>query len=369
MKKEIKNLSEQVAAFAQSQAYIDGLLRKAPCWLTADSEHGEVILSTRIRLARNFRAFPFPAMAKRQELEKVLELTRTACGKIKLLEEARYLDMKDLDEIGEKILVERRLISPAFANAPHPRLVAIGASEFASIMVNEEDHLRIQAIQPGLALQEAWRLISRLDDELSEQVDYAFSPQFGYLTSCPTNVGTGMRASIQIHLPALALQQQVEKVIKNLAPSEIAVRGFYGEGSEIMGNIYQISNQLTLGRTETAIVNRLEVVAHQFVEREQEARGNLFEQARLLLEDKVFRALAILQSARQISSQEFLKRLSYVRLGVDLGLIKGLELNAMSELMLLTQPAHMQKLHGTFADAESRDVLRAEIIRQKFKIH
>ncbi|MDQ7052418.1 MAG: hypothetical protein Q9P14_05830 [candidate division KSB1 bacterium] len=204
-----------------------------------------------------------------------------------------------------------------------------------------------------------------MDDELSEYLSYAFSEQFGYLTACPTNTGTGMRASILIHLPALSILDEVERIIRELAPSEIAVRGFYGEGTEVIGNIFQISNQLTLGRTETAIIDRLEIVANKFIEMEQEARERLLNQQRVDLEDRIFRALGILSHARIMSSLELMNHLSMVRLGVDLGFIDGLTPVLLNELMIFTQPAHMQKLDQSLEDSHQRDVARAEMIRKK----
>ncbi|MFQ5630196.1 MAG: protein arginine kinase [bacterium] len=365
MKKTIKDITEQATKFASTQAGIESLLSKTPAWVFANREDNQIILSTRIRLARNLKSVPFPSTAKNEQLEQVIETTEQASAFIKMLQGAYLIKLQELDDISEKLLVERRLVSPVFASANHARMVIIDKNEFVSIMVNEEDHLRIQSIQPGLALQEAWRLISLLDDELSERLDYAFSPHFGYLTSCPTNTGTGMRASIQVHIPALSLTHEVEMLIKELAPSEIAVRGYYGEGSEVMGNIYQISNQLTLGRTEAAIVDRLEVVAQKFLEAEQKAREQIHKKERTLIEDKIFRALGILQNARIISSHEFLNHLSMVRLGLDLQLLNGLDLTGLNELMLTTQPAHMQKMHHQRYEAVQRDTLRAEIIRKK----
>lgn len=367
MKKPIPDLTERAARHARAVASIDAMLSSSPGWLSADTQNdNRIILSTRIRLARNLKSVLFPSTATNEQLEQVIELTEDACAGIKMLNDAYFIPMHELDDISEKVLVERRLISPVFASSAHPRMVIVDPREHVSIMVNEEDHLRLQSIQPGLALQEAWRLISLLDDELSEKLEYAFSPQFGYLTACPTNTGTGMRTSIQAHLPALSILQEVEQLVKKLAPSEIAVRGSYGEGSEVQGNIYQISNQLTLGRTETAIIDRLEVVAQKFIEAEQHARDRLFKHERVLLEDKIYRAVGILQNARVMSSQEFLDHLSMVRLGVDLEMLSGFQVEMLNQLMLITQPAHMQKMHKKRYKAGQRDVQRAEIIRRAF---
>lgn len=349
-----------------AQARIAEMLKVLPAWAAETDEHGDIIQSTRIRLARNLFSFPFPSAAGETDLFAVVEKVQEACGRVKLLEGAAFFPIEHLDSVSAKVLVERRLISPAFAEATHPCMAVVDGTETLSIMVNEEDHLRLQSLQPGQALREAWRNISRLDDELSEQLDYAFSYEFGYLTACPTNTGTGMRASILVHLPALSLANRVEKLIRDLAPSEIAVRGFYGEGTEVIGHIFQISNQLTLGRSETAIVNRLEIVANKFMEMEREARENLLHEKSRVLEDKIHRAYALLKAARLMSSLEFMNHLSMVRLGVDLGLLDGVRARALNELMIFTQPAHMQKRHENLANPEHRDALRAQIIREKF---
>jgi len=350
----------------EPKLFVNGLLQHTPRWTTESTEFDDIILSTRIRLARNIKSYPFPPNASNEELRLVASNLEKAGAKIHQIEEAGFLGFDQLSKTDAHVLVERRLISPGHAEAKHPRFAVIDKAEYISIMVNEEDHLRLQSIQPGLALQEAWRVISRLDDEISENIDYAFSTCYGYLTSCPTNTGTGMRASIQVHLPALTILEKVDRIIKELAPNEIAVRGFYGEGSEIMGNIYQISNQLTLGRTEKAIVSRLEVVAHKFIEFERKAREELYESEYVLLEDKVFRSFAILQNARIMNSQEFLTHLSMVRLGVDMELITNIDGAMLNELAIVTQPAHMEKMHSGLTNAEQRDVFRAQIIRSRF---
>ena len=353
------------AALHRGTDYIQALLQKVPAWAMGHEAQEGILLSTRIRLARNLYGIPFPSTASDEQLDEVIRIVSDACRATPILQDVTYLYLKELDDVSRKVLVERRVISPMFSEADHAGMVVMDANETVSIMVNEEDHLRIQSIQPGLGLREAWRVISRIDDELSEHLSYAFSEQFGYLTSCPTNTGTGMRASILIHLPALSILDEVEKIIKELAPTEIAVRGFYGEGTEVIGNIFQISNQLTLGRTEIAIVDRLEVVANKFIELEQNAREKLLREQPDELEDRVFRALGILQNARIMSSLEFMNHLSMIRLGADMGLIQGLDAATLGELMIFTQPAHMQKMYKNMEDSRSRDRARAEIIRKK----
>jgi protein arginine kinase len=281
-----------------------------------------------------------------------------------LLGQPMFLDMQKLSKLDRKFLVERRLISPPYAESTKPAMLVIGEAEYLSVMVNEEDHLRIQSIQPGLNVEEAWRLIAQLDDELGEALDYAFTDQFGYLTACPTNTGTGMRVSLFVHLPALAMLEEIEKVLGKLAPSEITVRGFYGEGTEVVGNIFQISNQLTLGRTDDSIVKRMEEVAQKLLSLESDARERLLNGQKLRVEDKVFRTIGILQQARMLSSLEFLSLLSNLRLGMDAGLL-GDQRGLLNELMVILQPAHLQKTYREAQDDERRDVRRAHLVREK----
>lgn len=336
-----------------------------PVWLDRAEDGDNIILSTRIRLARNLKSIPFPGRAKREQLRAVINRSKAALNRIQICKEMTAFEKNELLPLYKKAFVERRIISPVFSDNDQIGMVAIDPDEELAIMVNEEDHLRIQAVQAGLSLQEAWRQISRLDDELSEYMDFAFMPQFGYLTSCPTNTGTGMRASILIHLPALSMADEIDATIKKLAPNEIAVRGFYGEGTDFVGNIYQISNQLTLGRTEASVVDRLEVVADKFSEMEQEARDRLLEQQREEIEDRVYRSLAILKNARLLSSEEFMKYISMLMLGVDLEILDEISSLELKKLMIFTQPAHMQIMYQASSDLQSRDALRAQIVRQK----
>ncbi|KAA3618796.1 MAG: protein arginine kinase [Calditrichaeota bacterium] len=338
---------------------------QVPIWLDRAEEGDNIILSTRIRLARNLNKIPFPRQAKREQLKEVVRSVKTAINRNQLCKAMAVFQKDELTAIFKKAFVERRIISPAFSESDTIGMVAIDPDEQLGLMVNEEDHLRIQAVQAGLSLHEAWRQISRIDDELSENLEFAYMPEFGYLTSCPTNTGTGMRASILIHLPALSMADEIDATIKKLSPNEIAVRGFYGEGTDVVGNIFQISNQLTLGRTETALINRLEVVADKFSEMEQEARERLLTEQRDEIEDRIHRSMAIMKSARLMSSEEFMKYISMLLLGVDLEILPGISSLELKKLMIFTQPAHMQIMYKSSSDSQSRDVLRAQIVRQK----
>jgi protein arginine kinase len=341
------------------------LAKSLPGWLEGDAPNSDIVISTRVRLARNLSDHPFPNAADPEELEEVVQQIYHVLAASQLLGSAFFLDMQKLGKPDRKFLVERRLISPPYAESNRPAMLGVGEDEYLSVMVNEEDHLRIQSIQPGLNVEEAGRLISQLDDELGEQLDYAFTNQFGYLTACPTNTGTGMRISLFVHLPALAMLEEIEAVLGKLAPSEITVRGFYGEGTEVVGNIFQISNQLTLGRTDESIVKRMEEVAEKLLSLEADGRERLLSDHRLRVEDKVFRTLGILQNARMISSLEFLNLLSHLRLGVDAGFIKKADRGLLNELMVVLQPAHLQKMHREAQSDERRDACRARLVREK----
>jgi protein arginine kinase len=232
-------------------------------------------------------------------------------------------------------------------------------------MINEEDHLRLQAMQSGLQLRDTWRIIDRIDDDMSDNLDYAFSEQYGYLTACPTNVGTGLRASVLIHLPALVLTKEIDKVIKGISQVGLTVRGFYGEGTEVIGNLFQISNQTTLGRTEEDIVDNIERCTRQIINYEEEARRTLLADARPQTEDKIWRAYGILANARVLSSHELMSLVSAVRLGASLSIIKSISIATLNNLLMLMQPAHLQKFSGKMMDANERDERRAELVRER----
>jgi protein arginine kinase len=342
---------------------IDALAHQMPRWLEGRGKDTDIVISSRIRLARNLVSIPFPGAAHHSDLERVVEQVYDAVRRVRVLHDATPIDMEQLDALDRKFLVERRLISPVFADSRHPALVVVGDDELVSIMVNEEDHLRIQSIQPGFGVRESWRLSSQLDDEFAENLDYAFSDQYGYLTSCPTNTGSGLRVSMFVHLPALTMLGKAEEVMRELAPHEIAIRGFYGEGTEVIGNIFQISNQLTLGCPEMYIILRLEEIGKQVLDLERESRERLWKEQKVLLEDQVFRALGILQNARVLSAIEFLTLWSMMRLGLDLEIINGISREVLNQLMMTTQPAHLQKQHQELSDVDSRDVMRAIVVR------
>jgi len=359
---------QTIAPPGSSAIMLDQLLHTLPRWLEGHGNESDVIISSRIRLARNLANYPFASRATREEFSEILDAVFNPFHQGRLLAGALTLRLEELEEMERQFLLERRLISPYLIERRHPSGLVVGPGELLSVMINEEDHLRIQSIQSGLAIHEAWKAIRRLDDELSNVLDYAYSDHFGYLTACPTNTGTGMRVSLFVHLPALAMVGKIEELFRSLIPEEMTVRGFYGEGTEAIGNVFQISNRLTLGRTEEGILHRLEFVGRKCIEQEREARRKLLEESRVQLEDKVFRARAILMQARLLSSLEFMNLLSGVRLGCDLGLFDGLERRVLNEVMILAQPAHLQKLEGRPLSTEDRDVRRASLVQQRLRL-
>jgi protein arginine kinase len=278
-----------------------------------------------------------------------------------------YVNVPDLSSLDRQFLVERQLISRELAAAEGPRGVALGPSESVSLMVNEEDHVRLQVMRSGFALDEAWQDIDRVDDVLEQRVSYAFSEEFGYLTACPTNVGTGMRASVMLHLPALALTRQIEKVFRALQKINLAVRGLYGEGSRASGDFYQISNQVTLGKSETTILGEIREVIPQIITYERQARNTLVRETRQALQDRVSRALGTLCSATMMTSEETMDLLSSVRLGINLGLLDDITIPTVNELFIHTQPAHLQKLMGAPLDGEERNAARARYLRSRLR--
>ena len=276
-----------------------------------------------------------------------------------------YILVPNLSALDRQFLVERQLISRELANADGPRGVALAPTETISIMVNEEDHLRLQVMRSGFSLDEAWQDIDKLDDLLEQKINYAFSEEFGYLTACPTNVGTGMRASVMLHLPALVLTKQIEKVFRALQKINLAVRGLYGEGSRASGDFYQISNQVTLGKAETKILNEIRDVIPNIIAYERQARTTLTKESRQALNDRVSRAYGTLCSAKMMTSEETMDLLSSVRLGVNLGLLEEITIPVVNELFIHTQPAHLQKIMGAALDGEERNSARARYLRSR----
>lgn len=334
-------------------------------WLRGTGPESEIVISSRARLARNINGLRFITKMEPSERATCEEMIQRRIMDAKLALPGHYLPLHKAEPIDRKFLVERHLISKEHEDSTHPRGVYIGLNEAVAIMVNEEDHIRLQVMQSGFQLQEAWRLCNKVDDELEQRLDYAFSPQLGYLTACPTNVGTGLRVSVMLHLPALVLTRHIEKVFQAVSKINLAVRGLYGEGTEASGHFYQISNQVTLGRNENEIVQNVEHVIPTIVRYEHNARQTLLAKDRKRLEDRVWRAYGMLKYAQLLPSDEAMMLLSAVRMGVHLGLLKDLSLRSVNELFIFIQPAHLQKLTGRTLEPVDRDVRRAEFVRSK----
>lgn len=342
---------------------VDDLL-KSPCeWLKAKGDSGDIVMSSRIRLARNIQGFLFPHRISKEGAQAVIDLAESALKKTAYFKGSLFLKGKDLSGLDRQILLERHLVSRELANSKGPTAVCVTRNEMAGIMILEEDHLRIQVIEAGLNLIEAWRLIDRIDTTLDEEISYAFDPALGYLTACPTNVGTGLRASCMMHLPALVMTKQVNKILQAIAKMNLAARGMYGEGTEATGNLFQISNQMTLGQTELEIIDSLERVIRQILEYEKESRQVLLTKRKDKLEDQIGRALGILRTARLMSSREAMALLSMVRLGSDLGLLKNLDRMKLNELFMKIQPSHLQKSAGRILSSSERDLERGKLFR------
>jgi protein arginine kinase len=347
---------------------LSDLYQHAGEWLRGNGPMNEVVISSRIRLARNITGHPFLTRCsrhQRQALENRIRDTILTLP-ISASDKPLYVDLDAATEIERQLLVERHLISKPHAGADGARGVAIGDGETVSIMVNEEDHLRIQVLRSGLQLDEAWEQINRVDDLLESKLDYAFHPRFGYVTACPTNVGTGIRVSVMLHLPALKLTGEIEKVFRAAKELRLAVRGLYGEGTEATGDFYQISNQTTLGKPEEEIISDFRsLVIPKIIDYERHARRTLLDDRTVALDDKVSRALGVLRSARLIASEETLLLLSHLRMGVNLGRVKDIDIRTINELFLLTQPAHLQKIQGRKLEGDVRRAVRADYIRQR----
>jgi protein arginine kinase len=322
---------------------------------------------SRVRLARNLAAFPFSSRATGFQKAEIESLLRERIAKLGLTPALDYLSLAKLSALDRQFLVERQLISRELATAEGPRGVALGNHEIVSVMINEEDHLRLQVMRSGFTLDETWQEADRLDDLLEQRITYAFSEEFGYLTACPTNVGTGMRASVMLHLPALEHTRQIEKVFRALQKINLAVRGLYGEGSRASGHFYQISNQVTLGKSESAILQEIQSVIPQIVTYERQARESWLRDGRQSLTDKVSRAHGTLCSATMMTSEETMELLSFVRLGINLRLVEDVTIPIVNELFIHTQPAHLQKLMGATLDGEERNAARARYLRSRLR--
>ena len=344
---------------------LDDLINHTGEWLRGTGPSSNIVMSSRIRLARNLAKTPFPNKAARKDLQDALEAIEGAVKSVEYLKNTTVFRMGELDNVDKQFLVERHLISHEHAANSDGKALILSDEEVVSIMVNEEDHLRLQVMQSGLNLLETWRIINAIDDNLSNKLSFAYMNNWGYLTACPTNTGTAMRGSVMLHLPALVMTKQINKVLAAIAKLSFASRGFYGEGTQARGNFYQISNQVSLGHSEEDIIQNINGLIKQVIEQEEQARQALLLQNRPMLEDKIYRSLGILRSAYIISSQETVELLSMVRLGIDMDIVQEIDRQTINELFIMIQPAHLQKIEGKKLSSSARDTKRASVIRQK----
>ncbi|MEX2171565.1 MAG: protein arginine kinase [Pirellulales bacterium] len=337
-------------------------------WLRGTGPESDIVISSRIRLARNLADFPFIARATESDRSEIERLLMEQFGELQRSEQLAadllHVDVAGLEDIDRLFLVERQLISRELADSQGSRAVVIDQHEQFSVMINEEDHLRIQVMHSGLDLAEAWKQIDRLDNLIEQRVTYAYSDKLGYLTACPTNVGTGVRMSVMLHLPALVITRQIEKVFRSLQKINLAVRGLYGEGSQAMGDFYQISNQVTLGMGEEELLKKVGDVVPVLLDYERQARDFLLRESQETLHDRVSRAYGILRNAQTISSEETMHLLSSVRMGVNLGLINDVKIPTVNKLFIHTQPAHLQKITGMELDSSDGNIERASYLRR-----
>ncbi|WP_338686043.1 protein arginine kinase [Haloferula helveola] len=336
-------------------------------WMTGKGADNAVVLTSRIRLARNLANVPFPGWAKKGQRQEVLEELLPCVEALDCMKDGFSKPLESLSSVQKQVMVERHLISREHAARGEGSAVVIERRQSISVMINEEDHLRMQSIRPGLDLTAAYETLSEFDDEVAGAVEYAFDPALGYLTTCPTNLGTGMRASSMLHLPALVISDQIGQVLQAVNKIGLAVRGIFGEGTESLGNLFQISNQSTLGESEATILRRLERVIAQVAKHERNAREKLLEDDPDMVCDKIGRGYGVLKHAWIIDSKEALNHLSLLRLGGDLGFLPGETVALCDELLMEIQPAHLQVHNGSKLSPEERDAIRAEIIRSRLQ--
>ena len=333
-------------------------------WYEKSGNCGDVVCSTRVRLARNLKQFPFPAKATDPQRDAVEQKVRDALlsGNSILSKEFRFVPLENASEEEAVSLVERHIVSPEFISDRRGKAVLISDDESISIMVNEEDHLRIQVLREGFSLKEAAETADRIDTLLSETLDFAYDPEFGYLTQCPTNLGTGMRASVMLHLPALTENGAMPRIASNLSKLGLTLRGTYGEGSKSVGGLYQLSNQITLGLSENEAIENLRSITVQLMEEERKARSQMAQD--VAWQDKIDRAAGILKTARVLSCSECMELLSYVRFGISVGILQGVTTEELNGLMVNVQPGTLMAKAGKPLDQNQRDVLRATKVRE-----
>ncbi|MFH1837792.1 MAG: protein arginine kinase [Candidatus Omnitrophota bacterium] len=343
---------------------IDDLLKQRSEWLKGEGPVSDIAISTRVRLARNIKGHLYFNRASDVEQKKTLGEIMDALKKSNFFKNALFLKIKETSELDRNFLIERHLMSKEHAHNAENKGLVVEEKEILSVMVNEEDHMRFQVMQSGFNITEAWRIINEVDDEVGNFIPFDYSSIFGYLTSCPTNTGTGLRASVMLHLSALVMTEQIDTVFEAISKLGLTMRGFYGEGTEALGDFFQISNQVALGHSEMDILDNLERVIGKIITREKETRKNLISKRKREISDRIYRSYGTLKSARIITSNETIKLLSAIRLGADLGLIDNVDTNRINEILILSQPAHLQKNNGKTIPPYERDIKRADMIRK-----
>lgn len=334
-------------------------------WYEKNGKDGDAVISTRIRFARNLEEYPFPIRCNKETRQKITEKVKDAVLNSNSVISSRFscINIDELDPSAKVSLVERHLASPEFISDNQGSCLLLLDDESVSVMINEEDHIRLQVMQEGFELDKAYELATRLDTLLDERLNFAFSDKLGYLTQCPTNLGTGMRASVMLHLPALSATKAMRKISENLSKLGLTIRGAFGEGSDPVACMYQLSNQITLGISEKTAIENLKSITAQLIKQELSARQTLAKE--ITVQDKIFRSYGILQNARLLSGEEALNHLSNIRMGITTGLITNISLDTVNRLIVETQPATLIKLTGKPLDSAQRDKIRAEAVRKE----
>lgn len=358
-----RNIQNPLKLFEEMN--IDKILSSPTSAAEREGPSNKIVWSSRVRLARNITNTPFPGWAKKSVRVDAFQNIRKNVLKVKAMKDSFETAMDQLTTLEKQILVERHLISREHAAKSYGSGLVLSKDESISVMINEEDHLRMQALLPGLQINNAWVTIDKFDSQLEKGLEFAYSQKRGYLTACPTNLGTGIRVSAMLHLPGLVLSEQINQIIQAVNKLGLAVRGLYGEGTEALGNVFQVSNQMTLGETEGDIVERLNKVLLQIVDHEENARIKLIGSKPKMLYNHIGRAYGILANAHSISSKETMNLLSLLRLGIDMKMFPGTSHSLINELIIITQPAHLQKANDGKLSAEKRDLLRSNLLRSR----
>jgi len=345
----------------------DEMAKSPAAWLSGKGNEALVVLSTRVRMARNVAGCKFPTTADSETKERIIGYFDSCITRSEMLADGQYYKASDISDLDRDFLIERHLISPVFLNVDLTKALYIDPHERVSIMVNEEDHLRIQALSAGLDPQGSYEMAMNYENEINQYLEFEYDPDFGYLTSCPTNAGTGMRVSVLIHLPGLVLTRDIEKIIARITQVGLVVRGFYGEGSDVLGNLFQVSNQNTLGISEEEILKQVTKATEEIIENEAAARQRLIDEAADMIEDKIWRAYGILKNARVLTGDEVMNLLSAIRLGHAMKVIDFIDIAMINEILLLSQPAHLQKYYSQEMDHNRRDFVRAQMVREKLR--